>query len=158
MILTIVLTLAGSAISLVETDRGRRIEISRRVDAPAAVVWNLYTRVEHWGAWGPPVSDVEYPDREISAETDGLVQVFGLFWIPFRIETVDEYRWTWSVWGGTPPADGHRVDDLRADACRVALELPLWAPWYLPVCWLALHNIKRVAEWTNSGADDAASE
>lgn len=168
MILTLLLTLAGTTVSLVDTDRGRRIEISKQVDAPAATVWNLHTRVEHWGAWGPAVSDVDYPDRVISADTDGLVQVFGLFWVPFRIETVEEHRWTWSVWGRTPPADDHRVDDLSADGasggdpsgagCRVALELPLWAPWYLPVCWLALHNMKRVAEWKTSGADEGCSE
>jgi len=91
------------------------------------------------------VTDVEYPDERISPETSGRVQVFGLCWIPFRIETVDGMEWTWSVRGGTPPADGHGVEEMGDDRSRVFLQLPLWAPWYLPVSAVALGTLGRIA-------------
>lgn len=132
--------------TLVRTDRGQRIEIAREVSAPAGTVWELLTDVTYWEEWGPPVTDVDYPERTIRAGTDGRVQAFGVLWVPFRIETVEGYLWTWTVAGMTPPADGHRVDDLGDGRCRAVLELPLWAPWYLPLCWLALRNIATLAE------------
>lgn len=132
--------------SLVRTDRGRRIAVSRVVDAPTAAVWEVLTDVSRWPDWGPLVTDVAYPDRTITAGTTGKVQVLGVLWVPFRIDTCWNYAWTWSVWGIRPPADGHRVEDLGGGRSRVVLELPLWAPWYLVVCWLALRNIVRTAE------------
>lgn len=132
--------------TLVETDRGRRIELGREVSAPVEAVWELFTDVTRWSEWGPPVTDVEYPYRTIRADTEGRVQAVGVLWVPFRIETVRDHRWTWTVRGCTPPADGHRVDDLGDGHSRVVLELPLWAPWYLPLCWLALRTIAGIAE------------
>lgn len=69
-------------------------------------------------------------------------------------------EWTWTVRGLTPPADGHRVEALGADRCRVVLELPLWAPWYLPLCWIALRNVAGLVEGGGSGpgADDAPGD
>lgn len=133
-------------VTLRRTDRGRRIDISREVPAPAAAVWETLTDVGQWADWGPPVTDVDYPDRTITGGTTGRVQAFGLLWVPFRIESTTDFTWTWTVWGLTPPAEGHRVDDLGDERSRVALELPLWAPWYLVVCVLALRNIAKIAE------------
>jgi hypothetical protein len=137
--------IAGVNVGMVRTDRGRRIEISREIEAPAATVWTLFTDVRYWPEWGPPVTDVETPETTISGGTTGRVQAFGVLWVPFRIEALEESLWTWSVRGLTPPADGHRVDELGPDRCRAVLELPLWAPWYLPLCWVALRNIAKIA-------------
>lgn len=132
-------------LSLVRTRRGRRIEFTREVPAPARDAWALLVDTTRWTAWGPAVTDVEYAGRSIAADTSGRVQVLWLLWVPFEIVTVETGRWTWRVWGRTPPADGHRVDAIADDRCRVALELPLWALWYLPLCWLALWNVARLA-------------
>lgn len=132
-------------LGIVQTDRGRRIEVGRDVPVPAATVWRVFTDVGLWHEWGPPVTDVDYPDRTISADTAGRVQAFGFLWVPFRIEVVEDMLWTWTVRGHAPPADGHRVDDLGEGTCRAVLELPLWAPWYLPLCLAALRNVARVA-------------
>jgi len=133
-------------LSLIHTDRGRRIALARDVDAPAAAVWEVLTDVNRWEDWGPPVTDVDYPDRTITAGTTGRVQAFGFLWVPFRVETCWNYAWTWSVWGLTPPADGHRVEDLGGGRSRVVLELPLWAPWYLLLCRVALRNVARTVD------------
>lgn len=133
-------------LSLVHTKRGRRIELSREVGAPARTAWRLFADVAAWPAWGPLVTDVEYAGRSVSEATNGRVQVLWLLWLPFRIVTVETMRWTWTVRGWTPPADGHRVDGIADDRCRAALELPLWGFWYLPLCWLALFLLARLAE------------
>ena len=137
-------------LGLVRTDRGRRIEIGREIATSAPAAWTVLSGVSHWNAWGPPVTDVEYPDERVSPQTSGRVRVFGRFWVPFRIETVDGMEWTWSVRGLTPPADGHGVEELGEDRSRVFLQLPLWAPWYLLVCVLALRNIGRAARREHS--------
>jgi hypothetical protein len=133
------------SLGLVNTDRGYRIALGRTVPVPARTVWAVFTTVSLWAEWGPPVTGVDYPDPTISEGTGGRVQAFGLFWIPFRIEAVADMAWTWSVWGQTPPADGHRVESLGPTTSRAVLELPLWAPWYLPLCLVALRTVARVA-------------
>jgi hypothetical protein len=133
------------SLRMVDTDRGYRIALGRTVDRPAPRVWAVLTTVSLWHEWGPTVTGVDAPDPTISEGTAGRVQAFGLRWIPFRIEAVDDMAWTWSVWGRTPPADGHRVESLGPTTCRAVLELPLWAPWYLPLCLIALRNVARVA-------------
>lgn len=141
------------SLGLVQKDRGLRIAIRRDVSATASAVWTLLTVVSNWHAWGPPVTAVEYPTPEINAGRAGRLRAFGFVWIPFRIEHVGDYEWTWTVWGQTPPADGHRVEPRGQDSCRVVLELPLWAPWYLPVCLLALRNVARLAREAERRSD-----
>lgn len=128
------------------TERGERITVRRRVEAPADVVWEVLTDTERWPDWGPPVTDVDYPDGEIVPDTTGDVEALGVLDVPFRIEDVDDEVWTWTAWGRTPPADGHRVEPIGDDACRVTLELPLWAPWYVPLCVVALRNVAGLVE------------
>lgn len=133
-------------LSLVRTRRGRRIAVTREVAADARAVWRLFADTTRWTEWGPPVTDVEYAGREVSAHTSGRLQALWLLWLPFTVETVRGRQWTWTVRGFTPPADGHRVEGIADDRCRAVLELPLWAPWYLPLCLLALWNVARIAE------------
>ena len=102
---------------------------------------------------GPPVTAVEYPTREINPGTPGRLRAFGLVWIPFRIEHVGDCEWTWTVWGLTPPADGHGVEEMGEGRSRVYFQLPLWAPWYLPVCLVALRNVARLARETQRRSD-----
>lgn len=136
----------GYDLGVVRSDRGLRIAIERTVSAPAEVVWEVLTDVTRWAEWGPPVTDVDYPGRTIVEGTSGRVQAFGGLWVPFRIESAADRAWTWTVWGRTPPADGHRVVALGDGHARVVLELPLWAPWYLLLCVFALRNIASIAE------------
>jgi hypothetical protein len=133
-------------LSLVTTRRGRRLELTREVTAPASTAWTLLVDVTRWREWSPVVTGVEYAGRRLSAGTSGSVQVLWLLWLPFTVETVRGMLWTWRVRGLVAPADGHRVDAIADDRCRVALQLPPWAPWYLPVCLLALWSLARQAE------------
>jgi hypothetical protein len=36
---------------------------------------------------------------------------------------------------------GHRVTPLTESSCRVAFTIPSWAPFYVPVCRLALRRL-----------------
>lgn len=135
-----------TGVALDSTDRGRRITITRRVDAPAEDAWEVLTDTEQWHEWGPPVTGVDYPGTTVSPDTEGRVQAFGFLWVPFRIIKADDYLWIWKAWGLTPPADGHRVEKLDDDTCQVTLELPLWAPWYILLCWFALRKVARIVE------------
>jgi hypothetical protein len=128
-------------LSLVDTDRGRRIAIGREIGAPASDVWAAFARPDRWHEWGPPVTGVDYDGEAVAAGTAGRVRAFGLVWVPFRVTSAADRSWTWTVGGVAPPADGHRVEDLDEERCRAVLELPPWAPWYLPLCALALWNL-----------------
>lgn len=145
-------------LAVLDTRRGRRLEVSREIAAPASTVWALLVDVTRWPAWGPAVTDVAYAGRSLSAGTTGRVQVLGLLWLPFAIEGVESWRWTWTVAGRTPPADGHRVDGIADDRCRASFELPLWAAPYLLVCWVALWSLARLAVAEPSADVDHAGE
>jgi len=129
-----------------ETPDGRRIEVARAVDAPADRVWNLFTDTARWPEWGTSVGAVESDDRRIREGTTGRVRVLGT-WVPFRIETCRDRRWTWRVAG--VPATGHRVESLDGRSLA-AFEVPLLAAPYVVVCERALRAIARLAERDDS--------
>jgi uncharacterized protein YndB with AHSA1/START domain len=133
-------------ISATHTSRGPRLTISRDIDAAPQAVWELIASTDRWHEWGPPVTGVDPAAARIEAGMEGRVQTYGDTWVPFTIDTCTDRYWTWSVKGWTPPADGHRVKSLSDGRTRMILELPLWAPWYLPLCVWALHNIASVLE------------
>jgi hypothetical protein len=145
-------------LGLGRTERGPRIMIGREIPAPAAVVYNIMASVEHWAAWGPPVRAVDYDHETVTAGTTGRVLALGLYWVPFRIDSVTDSAWVWRVWEQTPPADGHRVEEVGDERSRAVLEVPLWAVWYLPLCALALWNIGSLAETSDEATDRATPD
>jgi len=127
-----------------ETPDGRRLVVSRDVDAPADVVWTLFTDTRWWPKWGPSVGAVEVDgdERTVREGTTGRVRVAGA-WVPFRVDRCRDRRWTWRVAG--VPATGHRVESLDGRS-RAAFEVPLLAAPYAAVCARALRTIARLAE------------
>jgi hypothetical protein len=141
-------------LDIASTPDGWRIEVSREVEAPASIAWRLLTRTRYWPDWGPPVTGVDPPDAEIDAGMEGRIQRVWSVWVPFRIQTCTDRRWTWTVIGRTPSAQGHRVESVGEDRSRIVLEVPLWAPWYVPNCWWALSNLERLCERELDAASD----
>jgi hypothetical protein len=125
------------------TPDGRRFVVARTVAAPAEAAWSLLCDTARWPAWGPSVAAVEADRRHVEAGMAGRVRVLGV-WVPFRIDTCDDYRWTWRVAG--VPATGHVVRPVDADRCQVGFEVPLAAAAYLPVCRRGLCRIARLLE------------
>jgi len=126
------------------TPDGRRLVADRVVDADPETVWTLLTDTERWPDWGPSVSDVRSSDRIIEAGTTGTVRVAGGPWVPFEVDTCEDYRWTWRV--ARIPATGHRVEPAAGGGTRVVFEIPLLAAGYAVVCARALDRIAELAE------------
>ena len=136
------------------TPDGRRVVVSRAIEAPAETAWRVLTDTERWPEWGPSVAGVECADRFVTAGSRGYVRIPGpgsLFGrdagsmgprIPFRVVDCENHRWTWRVAG--IPATGHRVEG-EGETCRVAIEVPMLAAGYVPVCRRALGEIERIA-------------
>ncbi len=140
--------------------------VSRRIAAPAEDVWALLTDTGTWPAWGPSITGVEPagipagppagPASGPAAVTAAVTAAGGLApgsrgrvrtvlgaALPYTVTAVDPGRyWSWSVAG--IPATGHRVVP-QDGGCLVTFTVPWWAPFYLPVCALALRRIERLA-------------
>jgi hypothetical protein len=43
------------------------------------------------------------------------------------------------------PATGHRVTPKGSDACELTFTIPGWAPFYVPVCRVALRKLEVLA-------------
>jgi hypothetical protein len=131
-----------TALSMAHTPEGRRIVVSRRIDAPPERVWALLVDTRRWPEWGPSVLDVEtHPTRIESGSTGRLRTVFGC-WLPFTVTRVSEWGWAWRI--GPVQATGHRVIP-EGTSCRVGFDVPLYGVPYLLVCWVALRRLDTLA-------------
>jgi hypothetical protein len=120
------------------------LRTSAQIRAPAPVAWGLLTDTHAWPQWGPSVRAVDSPTRFIGAGTQGRVQTALGLWIPFEITDWEEgCYWHWRVAGIR--ATGHRVTPSTADHCTVTFTVPSWAPFYIPVCSVALSRIRDLA-------------
>ena len=134
--------LGATDVSVQRTPDGRRLVVSRPVDAPRAVVWDVLTDTHQWPAWGPSITAVESETRYVEPGTTGRVQVVGGLWVPFEIDACAPYRWTWSV--ARIPATGHSVEE-RDGGSTVCFEVPVLAAGYVPVCARACRKIAEIA-------------
>jgi len=136
------LELGDTDYALEQTPDGRRLLVRRAIDAPVEDVWDVLTDTERWPDWGPSITDVESPDRYVSAGSRGRVRALGAVWLPFQITSCENYRWTWTV--ARVPATGHFVEAHRAGTV-VGFELPPLAAGYVPVCRRACARIGALA-------------
>jgi uncharacterized protein YndB with AHSA1/START domain len=124
------------------------IPLTRRLPASPEAVWDVLIDTEAWPEWGPSVRSVEVSagTRRIAAGSTGRVGTALGVWLPFEITEWDEGRhWAWKVAGVPATAHGVAPDDGRPGGSRATMDVPNWAPAYLPVCWVALARIGRLA-------------
>lgn len=132
-------------VQLARTPDGRRLEVSRSIDANPASAWELLVTPERWPEWGPSVRAVDCAEEQLSEGTTGWIRIPGGLSIPFEItgwrDLTEERpgRWTWHV--AKIPATGHRVESV-GDGCRVIFEIPLVGAGYALVCSRALDRIE----------------
>ena len=120
------------------------LHAAAQVAAPAPRVWQLLIDTHTWPRWGPSLRAVDAPARFITTGLRGSVQTAPGFWLQFEITDWEEGRaWAWRV--GGIPATGHRVTPLTERSCRVEFTIPSWAPFYVPVCRLALRRLDALA-------------
>ncbi len=122
----------------------KRISICRDMVAPPETVWDILTDTQLWSIWGPSVYDVDCQDRHIRLGSKGRVQTLFSFWLPF---TVSEFRdldfWNWRI--GSYTATGHKIIWTGDTSSTLCFDMPWWAAAYLPLCWLALIRIGKIA-------------
>jgi hypothetical protein len=120
------------------------LKVTATIDAPAAVAWALLTDTHAWPHWGPSVRKVDAPARFIAAGTRGRVQTTPGPRLPFEItEWQEGTYWRWRVAGVA--ATGHRVTPTGPQRCDLTFTVPSWAPFYVPVCRLALRRLAALA-------------
>lgn len=119
-------------------------EVRDTIHAPQHAVWQLLTDTHAWSRWGPSVRAVDCPTRFISAGARGRVKTAVGLWLPFVVTGWKAGQfWCWCVAG--VPATGHRVAPVAANSCEVTFTVPVWAPFYLPVCRAAIRRIDLLA-------------
>ncbi len=115
------------------------VDVTRRIDAPAAAVWEQLAHTRHWPAWGPTVAAVEPEDTEVRMGLRGTVRTPVGVPVPFEVTAVEPgRRWAWRVAG--IPATDHLVEP-DGDGCLATIRIPTWAPFYAPVCRAGLRRI-----------------
>ena len=132
----------STATGIERTPNGRRLVVTRVVDAPPDTVWDILIDTEQWPAWGPWIAAVEADERYIEPGSTGRVRLLDAIWLPYEITSCTEYRWTWDVAG--VDATGHFVSAHR-DGAVVGFVLPVLAVPYVPVCRRACTRIARLA-------------
>lgn len=129
------------------TPDGRRLEVSHVLAVPAAAAWDALVDTTRWLEWSPLITGVEATDRRLRPDTTGRIRVPGA-WVPFRITSCTDRRWTWRVTG--IPTAAHRVDDLGETRCRIAFELPLHQAGSVPISLRSLENLEALLEGDGS--------
>lgn len=124
--------------------------VSREIDAPAHVVWDLLTDTDRWPAWGPSVRSASIDDGAFQRGATGAVTTAIGMTLPFEITAFDAgVCWSWRVRG--VPATDHRVEPLGPRRCRVRFTVPWPAAPYLAVCRIGLGRLGRLAAGSGDG-------
>ncbi len=122
----------------------KRISICKEIDASPIIVWDILTDTRLWSTWGPSLLAVDCSERHIKHGSSGRIKTILFFWLPFSII---EFRpmdyWNWRV--GPLRATGHKLIQTGDKSCSLCFEMSRWAVFYLPVCWLALLKIAKIA-------------
>lgn len=135
-------------------------ETSIEIDAPAAVVWEVYADVERWPDWTESVTEVSPLDgAELAAGRRYAIRQPKFPRLEWEVTQVDPGRgWTWrqrSV-GGTTVAH-HRIEALGDSRARVVQGVDQRGPIGLVVGVLARGLTRRYLRMESEGLK-AASE
>ena len=122
-----------------------RLTIGKTYAISSDVIWWLITDTRLWPMWGPSVRAVDCSDAVIHSASKGRILTSLGLWISFAVHDFEPgIYWDWRIAG--VPATGHRVEPLGPGRCRLSFDTPAWAVAYLPVCYLALIRIQRLAK------------
>lgn len=124
--------------------KNKRISICRVISASPEAVWDILTDTQLWPVWGPSLLRVDCSDRYIKINSKGRVKTLFFFWMPFAVTQFRHMNfWTWSI--GSFEATGHTLTRKTETSCELCFDMPRWAAIYIPVCWLALVKIDKIA-------------
>ncbi len=121
-----------------------RISICREIAARPETIWMVLTDTHLWPLWGPSLLRVDGQDRYIRPGSRGRVQTLFYLWLPFTISKFrDQEYWSWRI--GPFRATGHKLVRTGDTSSMLCFDMPWWAVAYVPVCWLALIRIEKLA-------------
>jgi len=124
--------------------RNNRISVCRDIAAAPEVVWDILTDTRLWPVWGPSLLDVDCKNRYIATGSRGKVKTLFFFWLPFTITTCRRMEfWTWNI--GFVEATGHKLIRKSDTSCALCFDMAWWGAVYIPICWLALLKIDKMA-------------
>ncbi len=124
--------------------QSKRIFVCNKIKAPVDTIWAIITDTVFWPVWGPSITDVDCSERYIGKRSRGRVRTVFRFWLPFTITNYKPNQsWEWQV--GSFRATGHTVVAAGPNACKLCFDMPVYCFFYIPVCWLALVRIKKLA-------------
>jgi uncharacterized protein YndB with AHSA1/START domain len=122
----------------------RTVEVSRTIEAPAPLLWELLTRTRYWPEWGPTVAAVEGP-ASIAAGTNGRLRTPVGLWLDFEITDFDEGRfWAWRV--AKVGATTHRIQPEGEGRSTVTFAAPWFGAPYAGILWLGLRKLDELAQ------------
>lgn len=123
----------------------RKLATFRDIDAPADVVWSLFTDPDRWSEWGPSVRGATLDGEQLELGAKGKVETVLGFELGFEITDYEPgRRWGWKVAG--VDATDHLVEPIDDRSCRAGFGVPRIIAPYLAVCRLALVRLGNVAE------------
>ena len=121
----------------------RSFSFGALIHAPASQVWRTLTDTATWPLWGPSIRKVDFPQRFISANAQGRIQIPLGIWVPFTVERYEpKHYWDWRV--GGIHATGHRLVPVAQDQTMLYFTVPAWAAVYGIICRIALVRIRRL--------------
>lgn len=129
------------------------INVRRNLAVPATAAWEALIDVRVWPLWGPSVTGATLDDGAVrlSEGATGRVRTVAGVSLPFAVtEWVPGSRWAWRVAGVR--ATAHGVQDAGDSACVAWIGVPVWAPAYVPLCWVALGRLGRAAGRPSGGS------
>ncbi|MCU1370051.1 MAG: hypothetical protein JWO77_1245 [Ilumatobacteraceae bacterium] len=122
----------------------KQLWVSREIDAPAGVVWDILVDVDAWPRWGPSIRSASVEGGALAAGATGRIQTTPGVSLHFEITRFEPgTRWAWKV-GGIAATD-HRVDPVGTDRSRLGFGIGWPAAPYLAVCRVAIGRIERLA-------------
>ena len=125
--------------------KDKRLVISKKINSPAERIWEIITDTCLWKKWGPSVSGVSSDNRYISEGSKGLIKIYPGFYLRYEITSFKYGQyWGWKVEGVN--ATGHFLFPLNDKKTVLAFDMPVFTPFYLLVCAVALGRIKKIAE------------
>lgn len=122
------------------------IEVKRRGEASADVVWQRYTTPALWSRWAPQIRGAAFDTENITPGQQGTVRAWPAGSVEVRIVDVDhaQMRWTWEVTSVHPVRMEHGVDPLPDGGSVAWMRADLPGPLgvlYSPIAGLALRRL-----------------
>jgi hypothetical protein len=118
--------------------------VTRDIEAPARIVWDLLVDPDAWPDWGPSIRRADLRADRLHVGAQGSMQTVLGITVPFEITTYrDQEQWAWRV--AAIRATDHSLVELGQGRCRAGIGIAWPAAPYLLLCRVALARLERLS-------------